>query len=105
MAHMKMQTTQKGALYCADCDKCGTTMYSHEWASWDNNEIRDALRHGMAKCHDCFSGSADPETFRDCGKQYACRYSAPGYMDCTEWSFGRNLRELQKAVRGMYCDL
>ena len=101
MSFMKLETTKKGALYCADCAKCGTTMYSHEWASWSNNDDRDALQDGTAQCPDC-GGNADPETFMDCGRQYASRYSAPGYMDCTDWSFGKNLRKLEREVRDMY---
>lgn len=101
MSFMQIQTTKKGALYCADCAKCGATMYSHEWASWNNNDDRDALQDGSARCQEC-GGNADPETFTDCGKQYACRYSAPGYMDCTDWNFGKNRRLLEREVRQMY---
>jgi len=46
----------------------------------------------------------DKETFQDLGKQYAARYSAPGYMDCTDWSYGSNKRELMREVRDMYGD-
>lgn len=101
MAHMELQVTQKGALYCAECSKCGMTMYSHEWATWDNNDERDALQDGTARCQDC-GGRADPATFMDCGQQYAARYSAPGYLDCTEWTFGKNKRALIREVRAMY---
>lgn len=99
---MEMQVTQKGALYCADCAKCGATMYVHEWATWDNNGDRDALRAGTLRCTDC-DGRADPDTFRDCGRGwYAARYSMPGYLDCTDWNYGRNRRRLVRELRDMY---
>lgn len=33
---------------------------------------------------------------------YFGRYSAPGYMDCTPWSFDTNGRRLQQELREMY---
>lgn len=101
MSFMQLQITKKGHLYCADCAKCGTTIYSHEWATWDNNNARDALQDGTARCDQC-SGQTDPETFTDCGMQYACRFSAPGYLDSTEWNYGKNRRKLEKEVRDLY---
>lgn len=101
MSFMEMQTTRKGALYCADCTKCGATMYVHEWATSDPNADRDAMQAGTLRCEDC-GGTADPETFAECGRQYACRYSAPGYLDCTEWHYGKNRRNLEREVRSFY---
>jgi hypothetical protein len=101
MSFMQLQITPKGATYCADCAKCGATLYSHEWATGYNNDDRDALRDGSYVCSEC-GGHADPETFTDCGRQYAARYSAPGYMDCTDWAYGRNKRELLRTVREIY---
>jgi DNA-directed RNA polymerase subunit RPC12/RpoP len=98
---MKLEVTQKGATYCADCAKCGQTMYSHEWASWSNNDDRDSLQDGTAQCPDC-GGRADPDTFTDCGRMYAARYSAPGYLDCTDWTYGKNKRELMRDMRDLY---
>ena len=98
---MELELTNKGALYCADCAKCGATLYAHEWAHAYNNDDRDALQAGTYRCDQC-GGFADPETFASCGRQYAARYSAPGYMDCTEWTFGRNKRQLIREVRDLY---
>ena len=104
MSFMELQTTQKGALYSADCDKCGRTLYVHEWATWDNNDARDAMQDGTLACPDC-SGKADRATFVDHGRGwYACRYSAPGYMDCTEWEYGKNRRILERETRQTYGD-
>lgn len=103
MAFMELEITQKGHLYCADCAKCGTTIYSHEWATWDNNGTRDALQDGTARCDQC-GGNANPDTFFDCGMQYAARYSASGYLDCTDWSYGKNKRDLIREVKAMYSD-
>lgn len=35
---------------------------------------------------------------------YYGRYSAPGYMDCTSWSWSRNRRELEAELNSMYGD-
>jgi hypothetical protein len=40
----------------------------------------------------------------DCGKQYAGRYSANGYMDCTDWHYDANKRRLERELRSMYGD-
>jgi hypothetical protein len=103
MEFMKLELLKKGALCAADCRKCGATLYCHEWATWDNNDMRDAMQNGTAQCPECH-GTVDPETFTDCGRQYACRYSAPGYLDCTEYSYGKNKRKLMRDVREMYGD-
>jgi len=104
MAFMDLYHTRKGALYVADCDKCGRSIYVHEWTAEDPNEERDAMRAGKLACPDC-NGRTDPETFQDLGrKYYAARYSADGYMDCTEWEYGTNLRRLLREVRAQYCD-
>ena len=101
MAFMELQITQKGFLATADCAKCGATLYAHEWASWDCNGDRDALENGTYVCQEC-GGRADPDTYSEGKGYYAARYSAPGYMDCTEWAYGKNKRELIREVRDMY---
>jgi hypothetical protein len=102
MAHMKLHMTQAGALYTCDCAKCGATLYAHEWADDDPNGRRDAMQAGTLRCDNC-PGTANPETFAQSRrKQYAARYSAPGYMDATEWSYDSNARRLARDVRAMY---
>ena len=98
---MELEMTRKGALYTCDCAKCGQTMYAHEWASNDPNGDRDAMQAGTLRCTEC-SGCADSETFCSAGGHYAARYSMPGYMDCTEWSYGKNSRKLARDVRDFY---
>jgi hypothetical protein len=100
---MQLEMTQKGATYSCDCAKCGCTLFAHEWADIDNNERRDAMQAGTLHCDHC-SGLADPETFASLGRQYAARYSASGYLDCTDWHFGANKRTLAREVRDMYGD-
>jgi hypothetical protein len=103
MPHMELYLTPKGALYTADCDRCGASIYVHEWATPDNNADRDAMQAGTLGCPECAIGRADPETFHAHGrKHYAARYSANGYMDCTDWHYGTNKRELIREVRDMY---
>lgn len=103
MGFMQMQITAKGALYSCECTKCGATLYTHEWAHYDHNARRDAMQDGTLACDECASGRANPETFSELKpsrKWYAGRYSAPGYLDCTDWAFGRNRRALEKELRG-----
>lgn len=115
MSHFELQTTRKGSLYSCECANCGVTMYAHEWAHVDNNDRRDAMQAGTLRCDDCAIGVADPATFQQCASRdhaigenmrfrgwYACRYSAPGYLDCTDWHYGTNRRALEKEVRNLY---
>lgn len=105
MSFMKLQTTQKGRLVSCECAKCGATIYSHEWASWDFNNERDAMQDGTMRCPDCH-GTADADTFWESPSRnyYACRYSASGYLDCTDWQYGKNRRALEREVRSLYGD-
>lgn len=32
----------------------------------------------------------------------AARYSMPGCLDCTDWTYGANLRTLRREVRNTY---
>lgn len=105
MGVMQMQIFCKGALYSADCVKCGCTNYTHEWFHTDHNERRDAMQDGTLQCDECCNGRVDPETFTQCKRSYAGWYSAPGYMDCTSPpSFNPNLRTLKQELRDMYGD-
>jgi hypothetical protein len=101
MAFMELYIYPKGATYSCECAKCGATMYSHEWIDDDHNERRDAMEAGMLRCDEC-NGRADPETFTNLPNQYAGRYSADGYMDCTEWHYDSNKRRLERELRNMY---
>jgi hypothetical protein len=101
MSFMQKFIYQKGALYSADCSKCGMTNYTHEWITDDHNERRDAMQEGTARCDEC-GGELRADTFIDCGRQYAGRYSAPGYVDCTDWHFSPNKRTLTRELRDMY---
>ena len=101
---MQFQMTQKGALYTCDCAKCGATMYAHEWADWDPNGRRDAMQNGTLTCDEC-GGRADPETFSESKPRrgwYAARFSAPGYLDRTDWHYGTSRRKLEREVRDFY---
>lgn len=103
MTFMTMKICRKGALYAADCARCGATNHTHEWAHDDHNERRDAMQNGTLRCDFC-GGTVDPETFLDLGRQYAGRYSAAGYMDCTDWHYDTNRRRLERELRDMYGD-
>ena len=101
MSYMQFQIYRKGATYSADCAKCGSSIYTHEWVNDDHNERRDAMQAGTCPCDVCH-GRADPATFMRERDQYAGRFSAPGYLDCTEWMFDTNKRRLAKTVREYY---
>lgn len=101
MGFMRPEIIRKGALYACDCAKCGTTSYTHEWLADNFSEDRDAMEAGTFRCEEC-GGKNDPDTVYDCGKNYAGRYSAPGYMDCTTWDYAPNLRNLKRELRNMY---
>lgn len=103
MAFMEIEMMPKGATYYCECAKCGATLWTHEWAYDDHNERRDAMEAGTLRCNYC-NGRADPATFTKCGKQYAGRYSASGYLDCTEWELGTNKRRLERELRETYGD-
>lgn len=103
MSFMELYVYPKGALYFADCARCGATIYTHEWTAPDFNAERDAMQAGTLSCPHCGIGRADPATFGKAKRpHYAARYSADGYMDCTDWNFGSNRRELVRETRAMY---
>ena len=91
----------KGNTYSGDCAKCGCTHTIHEWIADDFNGERDAMQDGTLRCPEC-SGTIDADTFLECGRQYAGRYSADGYIDCTDWHFDANKRRLERDLREMY---
>ncbi len=105
MSFLKIEVTQKGTLVIAECGRCGYFIDAHEVASWDFDQARDAMQDGTARCPECAIGKADATTFRDLGRQwYAGRYSVNGYLDCTDWNYGKNLRKLERELRDMYGD-
>lgn len=102
MSFMQQQIYNKGRVYSADCRKCGATHFIHEWTTDAFNDDRDAMQAGTANCPEHCGGKLDPETFHDCGQQYAGRYSAPGYMDRTDWHYAANKRRLARELRNWY---
>lgn len=98
---MKPEITQLGALYSCECSKCGATLYTHEWADYDHNDRRDAMEAGTLRCEHC-SGLADPETFGQTeGRYFAARLSASGYLDCTDWTYGKEKESLLIEINEM----
>lgn len=102
MAFMELEMCGKGKTYCCECAKCGATLYTHEWAYMDHNERRDAMQNGTLRCDHCASGTADAATFEQMRDCYAGRYSASGYLDCTDWEFDANKRRLKQTLREFY---
>ena len=97
---MQLQIFKRGRLATCECAKCGATNYWHEWA--DDGQAEDLK---TARCQECH-GMNDPETYWESRSRnwYAGRYSAPGYMDCTDWNYGKNYRKLARELREMYGD-
>lgn len=98
MSFMKAFIYDKARTYSADCDTCGASLYAHPDTGTTESELRD----GTAECPHCSHGHANPETVTYVGRLYAGRYSAPGYMDCTDWHYGPNLKELTRELRDAY---
>ncbi len=100
MAFMEMEMTRKGSLVSCDCSHCGAPNYTHEWASWDFNEERDAMQAGTFHCGECGRPVGDVEVWESPSRNYyAARMSAPGYLDCTQWDYGTNKRNLAREVQ------
>jgi hypothetical protein len=97
---MDMQITQKGRLASIECEKCGATHYWHEWC--DDGQADDLKEQHCPEC----GGTLDPESFwySPSRNWYAGRYSAPGYLDCTDWNYSKNRREMARELRDMYGD-
>lgn len=99
---MEMEILQKGTLVSAECPRCGAVAFAHEWADFDFNGKRDAMQEGKLNCDQC-NHIVDSTTFHDLGRKwYAGRYSAPGYLDCTDYEYDTNLRRLEKTLRDLY---
>lgn len=98
MGFMKMQITRKGRLATIECAKCGQTIYWHEWVS--DGQAEDLKDWACPEC----GRKADTETYWESRSRnwYAGRYSAPGYLDCTEWNYSKNLRKLKAELRDYY---
>lgn len=100
MAFMELQISQKGRLASIECSKCGMTHYWHEWTS--DGQAEDLK---SSSCNEC-GRPLDPETYWKSPSRnyYAGRYSAPGYMDCTDWEYGKNKRALIRELKDLYGD-
>lgn len=100
MAFMEIFIYKKGRLASCECPKCGAIKHWHEWVS--DGQAEDLK---TSHCDEC-GRELDPETYWESRSRnwYAGRYSAPGYLDCTEFSFSKNKRELERELRDMYGD-
>lgn len=98
---MKPYIYRKGATYSADCAKCGATAIIHEWTTDNFNGDRDAMASGTLRCAEC-DGHVDAETFRKGPRMYAGRYSANGFLDCTDWHYDSNKARLAKTLDELY---
>lgn len=93
---MELELIRKGTLASCECEKCGCTNYWHEWIDCGG---ADDLPN--SRCTEC-GGKMDKETYWEGKGWYAARYSAPGYLDCTDWHYGRNKRKLVAEVDELY---
>lgn len=97
-----IEITTKGALYSAECAKCGSTNYTHERVHDDHNERRDGLQTGHVRCTECWSGRTTPTTFIDHGRKwYAGRVAG---MESATWEYDTNKARLAQLLRAMHRD-
>ncbi|MBF6571693.1 MAG: hypothetical protein IVW54_22870 [Candidatus Binataceae bacterium] len=68
-----------------EIDDAGADLAAHELAA----RLRDYVEGRHIESIEAIEG-------------YFGRYSAPGYLDCTDWNFSRNARELTRELRDMY---
>ena len=101
MPFMELEITRKGTYISADCPSCWQTIDTHEWASWEFNNEAEAIRSHEVCCSWC-EHNVELEEHYEHKAMYAGRYSAPGYLDCTEWSYDTNKRRLEKELRYLY---
>ena len=104
MSFMNLYMADKGALWTADCERCGSSLFLHEHVH-GLAAMPDAEVCANWKCDNCVVGFADESSVAKVPRpQYAGRYSAPGYMDCTDWHYGSNYRELCRELEELYGD-
>lgn len=99
---MEMEITRKGTLVTTDCPHCLATVWTHEWASWDFNGERAAMEDGTFRCPECCRPIGEGVALHTEHNVYAGRYSAPGYLDCTDYEFDTNKRRLERTLRDLY---
>jgi hypothetical protein len=104
MSFMQAVVYDKAPLYSADCARCGSTLYWHPYTSVGPLSDFKAATGEDARCSQCVAGTIDPETTREMGEFYAGRYSAPGYLDCTDWSYGEDADALRAELNDLYGD-
>ena len=98
MQTMTLELVRKGLLAHIGCNRCSAEWHWHEWVS---DGTADSLL--CSTCPECGS-KPDPATFwcSPSRNYYAGRYFMPGYLDCTEWSFGTNKHRLVKVLKDLY---
>ena len=99
MAFMKLEVTAAAPTRHVDCPRCCTTIYEHAPSS----EVSFGEDGGF-ECPQCgHQVEVDPtDIITEDKPQYAARYSAPGYMDCTDWWYGKDLEKLKAEVDEAY---
>lgn len=86
----------KGQYYSVECNR-GETWIVPEFVSGKVKRAGDLQPYVQGKID-------NPHEKISLQTGYVGRYSASGYMDCTEWTADTNKRRLEKTLREMYGD-
>lgn len=87
----------KGDGWIADIDGASVVLY--DWDAPAIDRLRTQIGEKMM-LEEQFGTLNSVEYVRG----YFGRYSAPGYLDCTDWMYDTNKRRLEKDMRAMYDD-
>jgi hypothetical protein len=101
MSFMKPVIYNAGILLSGECAICGATNWAHQHAQPESYHM---IESGNLECDQCASGHVDQETIMNHGIQFAGRYSANGYMDCTDWHYNVDEAALVLELKDAYGD-
>lgn len=89
------------------CSACGVPRDAESGVTYalddDSVFLNPTIQEFVRSCLDYLEGSNPSELTYYASVWYG-RFSAPGYMDATSWSWSKNRRALEKELREMYGD-
>lgn len=94
MSHMELQI-YKGDGWIAETDDGDVVLY--DWNAPDVDELRKQIGKKVF-LGDIYGVLRSVKYV----KGYFGRYSASGYLDATDWWYGKNKRQLEKELRNSY---
>ena len=111
MPHMQQQITEKMQGWRVETRDAGTCFVPGDVASVPeylkagiaiavDDAGADSVAHAIAALVEPYVEGRDFISVEVC-TGYFGRLSAPGYLDCTEWTFGATLRDVRDALKGI----